>query len=726
MPSKQSSSIARTFLLWGVSLALVCTSCDAQPPPLCGVAPGQADRDDDGFADTCDTCPDVASLDNHDSDSDGDGDACDPDIDGDGVPNAQDTCPGFVSSGNDRADGDADGVADLCDACPDGGDKLDTDDDGVSDCQDVCPMVPDTNQLDTDGDGVGDACDTCPGQPNAYITECPPQAPPSTPGQGDTLEWTLDSIHAELTAGRTTCEAIVQGHIDRILSHDLSTEREAALNAFTVLNQGALERARALDASMAHTGELTGSLHCMPLVLKDIYAVQGLGLSSGILGLEGVRATGTGTLVRAMEQQGAVVLGLTAMDELSRGVYGISSRSGRVGNAYDPRRSPGGSSSGSAVAVSAGFAVAGMGSENCGSLTLPAAYNGLVTLKPTRGYLSMSGIFPSNYVDAVPGPMTRTVGDLARVLDAVAGPDADDPRTDGVVRPASFVSQLSPDALQGKRIGVLRRYASQTQDTPEHPWEGAGAGGHRVYHDTIGRLRRLGATVIENVTLPELDTDRSSGSTPSMIRAFMPRWTDHSHAIIEQACDQQRYMKSSFDSPALCDAWISKIPGLGTSVYHDYLETRGIERHAYLRGVMDALRLDALLVPADAKGAVGRGYGADTPCRILSVTGIPSMVFLAGYEGDFPVGMMLLGRRSDDPTLVGMAYAYEQSVGPRRPPELGPAQPEQPLGQGVDASAFNALRLKIARRAWRDVLKDEERWALDWRTFAKIVQDARE
>lgn len=726
MTSSPSISPMMYVLLGIVCFLTTCLACDPEinPNSLCGVTSDQADRDKDGLADACDACPDTPSWPNLDSDGDGLGDVCDDDIDGDGEPNAQDVCPGFVHSGKDVADQDNDGVIDLCDVCPGDDDTKDQDKDGVSDCVDVCPAVADASQQDRDGDGVGDACDTCPDVPNA--TQALAACEASRPHAGlDPAGATIASIQADLITGRTTCEAIVDAHIKRIVSHDLSTTRGAVINAFTTLNDGALERARQLDALMQRTGKPQGPLHCVPVVLKDIYAVQGQSLSSGVLGMSAVRATRSGTLVRAMQAQGAVMLGMTSMDELSRGVYGISSRSGRVGNAYNPALSPGGSSAGSAAAVSSGFAVAGMGSENCGSLTLPSAYNGLTTLKPTRGYLSMSGIFPSNYLDAVPGPMTRTVGDLAQVLDAIAAPDKDDIRTDGVLRPMSFVNALSPDALKGKRIGVLRRYANNTEDAARYPWEGAGAQGHKVFHATQRRLKRLGATLVENITLPDLDIQRSFGSTPPLIRSFMPEWTDHSHTVMEQACAEERYMSASFDSPALCDAWISKIPRIGTAVYHSYLEGNGIERAAYVRDIMDIHHLDALLVPADAKGAVGSSYSATTPCRLMSVTGMPAMVFLAGYENNLPVGMMLLGRLSHDPYLVGMAYAYEHSMGPRQAPELGTADPEQALDQPFNARAFEALRLKIAERAWGEVLKDKDRWALTWQMFAQFVEDAK-
>ena len=713
----------RCFSLLGASLLFV--SCIEEPvpytlppplPPPCVGALGEKDGDGDGLPDRCDLCPETtADPTNQDVDFDGRGDACDEDIDGDGIPNGQDACPGIAHSGA-LPDGDGDGQGDGCDRCQGGGDG---DGDGVPDCQDVCPKVADAGQGDADGDGVGDACDVCPGVPNASGWE-------GACGRVGEFVWeesTVAQIHQAIVSGKTTCVEITQGYMQRILRHDLATSDRPPINAMTQLNPEVLGQAWALDQAYRASGELQGTLHCVPVVLKDLYATKEMSVSAGTQGLIGTRFDRDAFLIARLRAQGALMLGMTTMDELSQGIEGIASRSGRTGNPYDTTRSPGGSSSGSGAAIGASFAVIGMGTDNCASLTIPAAYNGLVTLRPTRGLLSMSGIYPSNYLDAVPGPLARGTRDLALALDAMQAEDPEDARTKGQVRDRGFVATLREDALVGKRIGVLRRYGGRVEGEGEvWAWEGAGTQGQAVFLRTLDRLGKLGAQVVENVSLPDLQQDRLSAGGSDEIDHFFSRWvTQGPVSSFDQLCRSGGYSRFAFESQKAClkrDWWGKEVGFLG-SHHHKNGENRYDRNHRYLQGVMDRLRLDALLLPADGLGAVGPSYYSLTHCVVSSVTGAPAVVFPAGEDHGLPVGMMFLGARGSDVDLVSYAYAFEQAFSDRRPPVLQ----EEEVGPGpVDVDAFFDLRRRIGQRAWQEVLKEGGKFDLGAEVFKEIVR----
>ena len=734
----------RALLCCGVALAMVATSCgnpggefpvDEPDLPVVLCEPGEADAsepdsDGDGWSDRCDTCPNVPNPDQLDHDHDAFGDVCDSDDDNDGFEDAVDNCPLILQ--HDQRDTDGDGMGDVCDPCPFGKDMRDADEDGWNDCVDLCPREASANNEDADLDGVGDVCDVCPNAPDAN------QLDQDEDGIGDACDPSIDTfslhttsirdIQARLLSGELTCEQVVTRHLQAIWRYDLDISDGPPINAFVMLNDRVLDQARDLDRYLAENGELKGPLHCAPLVFKDIYSTIEMDVSSGTHAMVGVKTDRDAFVVGRMREQGAILLGTTTMDELSKGINGISSRSGRTGNAYDPKRSPGGSSAGTGAAVGAGFAVGGTGTDNCASLTVPASYNGLVTLRPTLGLISMHGIFPSNILDATAGPMTRNFEDLALMLDAMVAEDPFDFRTIGLKRPESYLDSLKKTGLKGKRIGVLRRYGSTFQDAPSHVYAGASREAMEVFLTTLQELERFGVEVVDNIHLDDLDTNRDGAGFSEEAREFFRAYVSGGpHQDFEDVCKTGDFSNFAYESAQQCTLYLKWLDEFATrdSIYARKHTERYQQNSRYLEAVLDRLDLDALILPVDSIGGASSSYFSLTHCSLMSVTGNPAMVTLSGYVDTarpMPVGMMWIGRKFDEPKLLEMAYAYEQATNKRRPAELVSGIDPSQLPEEFDMQEFYEVREALGKRSLEGFLRDGSKFSLTSSAFTEIVR----
>src|SRR5438477_696717 len=275
--------------------------------------------------------------------------------------------------------------------------------------------------------------------------------------QGDPVyETSIRDLQAALSAGRTTSVRLVDAYLARIAAYD---QKAPALNAIIRLNPGARADAAALDAERK-VGKVRGPLHGIPVILKDNYNTAGLATTAASVALAGLTPATDAFQVRKLRDAGAVILGKANLHELASGITTISSLGGQTCNPYDPDRNPGGSSGGSAAAVTASFAAIGWGSDTCGSIRIPSAFNNLFGLRPTKGLSSIDGIVPLSHTQDVGGPLARTVTDLAIGLDATVGADPADSATrilDGAPLPR-FVDALDTGALKGARFGMLTQY----------------------------------------------------------------------------------------------------------------------------------------------------------------------------------------------------------------------------------------------------------------------------
>lgn len=494
--------------------------------------------------------------------------------------------------------------------------------------------------------------------PSGPITTGPGSGPVPFP-----LEATIPQLQRAMRTGQITAVELVEFYLARIAAYD---DAGPALNALISINPHAREEAAALDAERAESGP-RGPLHGIPVMVKDNIDTAEMPTTAGNLVLERFRPAKDAFQVRKLRKAGAIILAKTNLPEFASSWETWSPVGGQTLNPYDTSRSPGGSSGGTAVAVTANFAVAGLGTDTCGSNRLPAGLNNLYSLRPTRGLSSREGVIPySSTADEV-GPMARSVIDLATVLEATAGRDPADPTTVQVT--IDFVAAVDADGLEGRRVGVLDLH--QLGDPIDYGrdldgrWQGALDGleangvelvdvtlpGHHG-HDVIGELLE---------EFPYALADFLAGEPTAPRGAF------------------KRIMAGLDDGVLMGGQHPSRIkPGDTrplTKGYRRALQERTSLRHD-VETLMDDRELDALVYPVSATTTrpLGDADGAaHSDCALAAVAGLPALAVPAGFTSDgLPVGIELVGRAFDEATLIAIAAGYEAHTDHRRLPATTP------------------------------------------------------
>ncbi len=231
-------------------------------------------------------------------------------------------------------------------------------------------------------------------------------------------EATVESIHAALANKTLTCNTLVKSYLARIEAYN---KQGPALRAIITVNPDALAVAAKLDKQYKDSKGRVGSLHCIPIILKDNFNTHDMPTSGGNVAMKDSVPAADAFTVDRMRKAGALILAKANLQEFARGGVSISSLGGQVLNPYDLTRTPGGSSGGTGAAIAANFAVLGMGSDTGQSIRSPASANNLVGVRPTRGLVSRAGVIPNSLTQDEIGPLTRTVKDAARMLDVIVG-----------------------------------------------------------------------------------------------------------------------------------------------------------------------------------------------------------------------------------------------------------------------------------------------------------------
>src|SRR3989475_6198437 len=241
-------------------------------------------------------------------------------------------------------------------------------------------------------------------------------------------EITIDQLHTAYIEGRATAHEVTQAYLDRIAAFD---KRGPYLNALITVNANALEDASKLDAMLKSTGKLSGPLHGIPVIVKDNIDTSDMPTTSGVALFKDFIPARDAFLVRRLRVAGAIILAKSSLSELAIGLADTinSVLPGFTRNPYNTAYASGGSSGGTGVAIAANFGTVGLGTDTGGSVRAPASINNLVGLRPTVGLVSRSGMSPLDSQRDTPGPMGRSVEDVARLLDVMAGVDPADPRT---------------------------------------------------------------------------------------------------------------------------------------------------------------------------------------------------------------------------------------------------------------------------------------------------------
>jgi amidase len=351
------------------------------------------------------------------------------------------------------------------------------------------------------------------------------------------IEATIDGIEAERRAGRLTCTALVKAYLDRIAAYD---QKGPTLNAVQNVNPNAMKIAAEMDQRFQATGTLAGPLDCIPVLVKDEVNTNFMPTTYGSAIFKTLVPPRSGTIVTRLQAAGAIILAKTNMGEFAQAYSG--SAFGDCHNAYDPGRSPSGSSCGTGAGIAANFATVGIGEDTGGSIRGPAAHESLVGLRPTLPLVSRAGMMPFAPTRDTLGPITRTVRDTAIVLDVVAGYDADDPVTAWSYgqRPATYTASLVPNGLMGMRFGVIRTPMAPDTDVKAKDYAQVQAAVTRAVSDLVAR----GAVVIDPVEVPMLrEMIKAGGSGSSSyegeaaINAFLAQYPDAPARTLREIVD---------------------------------------------------------------------------------------------------------------------------------------------------------------------------------------------
>jgi amidase len=310
----------------------------------------------------------------------------------------------------------------------------------------------------------------------------------------DFMELTVEDIHRGFADGTLTCVELVQGYMDRIAAFD---RRGPELCAVITVNPNALAEAAAKDAEYIADPASVGPLHGIPVLAKDNYSTVGIATTNGAWAFEHAVALHDATIIAKLKEAGAIILAKVNLGELAMSPTTGSALGGQTKNPYDLSRTPGGSSGGTGATLAANFGVLGTGSDTGQSSRSPASANNCVALRPTRGLISRDGIGPGMRVQDEGGPLARTITDLAKFTDAIAGYDPRDPVTAfGMYqKPASYTPFLDADGLKGARLGLLKEVVGA---------EARHAEVNAVLKSSIAVMESLGATVVD-VSIPDLD-----------------------------------------------------------------------------------------------------------------------------------------------------------------------------------------------------------------------------
>jgi amidase len=443
-----------------------------------------------------------------------------------------------------------------------------------------------------------------------------------------------------------------------------------SMNSVIQLNPDALEIAGALDAERAKSGARS-PLHGIPVLIKDnIDTADKMETTAGSLVLVGSKPARDAYIVERLRAAGAVILGKTNLSEWAnfrstKSVSGWSGRGGQTKNPFMIDRNPSGSSSGSAVAVAAGFAPIAIGTETDGSIVSPASVNGIVGIKPTVGLVSRAGIIPIAHSQDTAGPMARTVADAALVLGALTGVDPRDPETKNAEgrEGIDYTKFLDPNALKGARIGVVRSKSF-----------GLGPNVVPILEASIETMKAKGATVIE-VELPKLETIGDSEfevllyefkSDLESYLAARPASKVKTIADIITFNNANAAAEMPYFGQEILEMAAKKGP-LTEKAYLDALaKNHDVTRKNGIDAVIDANKLDALVAitngpawPIDLVNGDAYTGGASTPA---AVAGYPSISVPAGQVLRLPVGLLFFGKAWSEPRLIALAYAFEQAT----------------------------------------------------------------
>ncbi len=489
-------------------------------------------------------------------------------------------------------------------------------------------------------------------------------------------EWTIADLQKAMQSGQTTAYMLAEMYLARIQEIDKAGPR---INAIIEVNPEALAIADALDKERKEKGA-RGPLHGIPVVIKDnIDTADKMSTTAGSLALLDSRPLKDAFVAAQLRKAGAVILGKTNLSEWanirsSHSTSGWSGRGGLTRNPYALDRNPCGSSSGTGAAIASNLAVVGVGTETDGSVVCPSSVNGICGLKPTVGLVSRSGIIPISHSQDTAGPMARTVRDLAILLNAMAGIDDEDGATaasKGKAHP-DYTRYLNADGLKGARLGIVRKYF------------GFHDGVDDLMNKLIGEMKAAGAEIVDPADIPTIGKFDDSEMTVFLyelktdLAAYFARLgPDAPMKSLKDVIDFNERNRDK-EMPYFGQDIFLKSEQKGPLTSKEYLDALAKNRRMTRSGgidlVMNKYKLDALVAPTSGPAwltdLINGDHSAGGSSSSAAVAGYPNINVPAGFVSGLPVGISFFGRAWSEPTLLKIAYAFEQISKARQKPDF--------------------------------------------------------
>jgi amidase len=486
-------------------------------------------------------------------------------------------------------------------------------------------------------------------------------------------EMSISDIQKGYKEGRFTVTEVVNTYIDRIMAIDVSGPE---LNSIIVINPDALDIAAKLDSEMV-AGKIRGPMYGIPVILKDnIDTHDSMPTTAGATALRNSFPDADSYVAKKLREAGVVIIAKSNLSEWANfrsevSSSGWSAVGGQTKNPYLLDRNPCGSSSGSGVAVSANLCMIAIGTETNGSIVCPSNNNGIVGIKPTVGLISRAGIIPISFTQDTPGPMSRTVEDAAIALGVLTGIDPDDSKTQASQGKSytDYTQFLKKNGLIGKRIGLMKKSMGFSDKVD------------MLIDETVAYLTANGAEVIE-IEFPKSE-NYEDASFQVMLYEFKDGLNKYlsgnpKGAAVKNIAELIEFNKSDTTELRFFDQKLLEMAEKkGDLKSPDYKKALSLmlkaTREDGIDKVMSANRLDAIMAPTGSPAwktdLVLGDHFVGGSSSLAAISGYPAITVPMGFIEGLPVGVTFFGRAWNEPTLLEIAYSYEQGTHHRKTPE---------------------------------------------------------
>ena len=509
------------------------------------------------------------------------------------------------------------------------------------------------------------------------VSKAEAETPLAAPQTFELEELTIAELQNGMKSGKYTAVSLAKKYLQRIQQIDKSGP---AVNSVIEINPDAISIAAALDRERKAKGSSRGPLHGIPVLIKDnIDTADRMMTTAGSLALLGSRPAQDSFVAKRLRDAGAVIIGKTNLSEWANfrsnhSSSGWSARGGQTRNPYVLDRNPCGSSSGSGAAAAANLCAVAVGTETDGSVVCPSTTNSLVGIKPTLGLISRSGIIPISHSQDTAGPMCRTVTDAVILLGALAGIDPRDKATASSQGKAhsDYTQFLDRNALKGARLGIVRK-SFGFNDAVD-----------KLLNDHIEAMKRMGAVIVDPTDIPtagkfddselevllyEFKADLNAYLAGLGSKAPVKSLKDiidfnEKHSDKEMPhFGQDLFIKAEAKGPLTEKAYLNAL-----KQNHEMTREDGID------AVLRKHKLDALIAPTGGPAWptdwINGDHFTGGYSSASAVAGYPHITVPAGYVRGLPVGISFFASAWSEPTLIRLAYSFEQASKVRRPPRF--------------------------------------------------------